>query len=305
MTNPNDDDTLPEVTELSPKERKEQRKEVRETERTSLQSRLALKKKVRMFYDLQRLRIQSAGRGQPKAENATVQLHEIDIAVLDARSNNLLKAEKDALADIEDHLRSMPFYQQVLSDKTRWKGMGPTMAAVILAENDIVRQTTASKLWSFAGLEPVPTKRCGRCHIPVKDDGTHAYETQRRDDEEKEAKRIKCAAVVNPYDSGKAMRPVKGEQLPYNAFLKMKLVGVLGPCLLKANSPWRKFYDDYKHRKASAGWGVSDGHRHNAAIRYMVKMLLLEIWKEWRAFEGLEVRPPYAEQYLGHVHHVA
>ncbi len=34
----------------------------------------------------------------------------------------------------------------------------------------------------------------------------------------------------------------------------------------------------------------------------MVKMLLLEVWREWRLAEGLPVRPSYHEEKLGHVH---
>jgi hypothetical protein len=123
-----------------------------------------------------------------------------------------------------------------------------------------------------------------------------------------EAKLPKCPksadllARADVYDSGRAQHPVKGEKLNYNAFLRTKLVGVLAPVLLKCGSPWKKTYDEYKHRKASEGWGKSDGHRHQAAMRFMIKMLLLDIWKKWRASEGLPVRPSYHEEKLGHVH---
>lgn len=50
-------------------------------------------------------------------------------------------------------------------------------------------------------------------------------------------------------------------------------------------------------------WGRSDAHREIDARRYMVKMFLLELWKVWRELEGLEVRPSYAEEYLGRKHH--
>lgn len=273
--------------EADPAERRAQRAAAREAERSSVQSRIALRQKVRMFYDLQRLRIQSGGRGTPKAEGGEVQLHEADVVVLDSRSSDLLRAEKAALTDIKDHLASLPYYRDVLSDKTKWKGLGPTLAGVILSEIDPRREETASQLWSYAGLRPVPVMRCGRCHVPLKEgESVHAYQ------------KTACDQVTNPYASGKAMRPVAGEKRAYNAFLKTKLIGVLGPCLLKANSPWRSFYDDYKHRKTSAGWGMSDAHRHNAAIRYMVKMLLLEFWKTWRTYEGLPIRESYHDQYI-------
>lgn len=52
-----------------------------------------------------------------------------------------------------------------------------------------------------------------------------------------------------------------------------------------------------------APWGRSDAHRHNAALRYMVKMFLAAYWEKYRTIEGLPVRPPYAQEYLGLVHH--
>ena len=276
--------------------------------RTKEQSQLALKKKVRMFYDLQRLRMQTKGRTLPKgkkpgeSEKMEVELHEVDQAILDRRAEDLHKSEKLALKDVAAHLKTMPIYTQILKDKTRFKGLGPTMAGVILSENDIFRQDTVSKMWAFSGLAPVQAWRCTVCNNLVEPNGP--AETKFHHISKLAEK--SCKSVELPrqqvYQSGRAMRPTKGEKLPYNAFLKTKLIGVLGPCLLQANSSWRSFYDNYKHRMQTSGKGVSDGHRHNMAIRYLVKMLLLEVWKEWRQIEGLPVRPSYHEEKMGHVH---
>jgi len=97
-------------------------------------------------------------------------------------------------------------------------------------------------------------------------------------------------------------RLVKGEKAHFNKFLKTKIVGVAGDVFLRVGSPYRTHYDNYKHRKQSAGWGESDGHRHRAAIAYMMKMFLLDLWKEWRALEGLVVTPTYAEAVLKRTH---
>lgn len=261
-------------------------------ERSREQSRLALRKKVKMFYDLQALRLQTNGRTHERPDVTPITLHEADVKVLAARGNDLERAEKEALKDIEDHLQTVPMFNQVLSDKVRFRGIGPTMAGVILAEFDIYKEDTPSKMWAFAGLRPMPAHRCTKCHSVVEigeKHGTFAV-----------AKCERAGVVMldtGVYESGKAQRPIKGEKLAYNAWLRMKLVGVLGPVLLKLNSPWRKHYDDYKHRKTSAEWGRNDGHRHQASIRYMVKMLLQEIWREWRKVEGLPVRDPYAVEF--------
>jgi hypothetical protein len=102
--------------------------------------------------------------------------------------------------------------------------------------------------------------------------------------------------------TGKATKRERGKKLHCNPFLKTKLIGVLAPCMIKARSPWRQFYDDYKHRKESSGWGAGKLHRHNAAMRYMIKMFLLELWKVWRTAEGLPTPDPYALAKLGMAH---
>ncbi len=262
---------------------------------------------MRFFYDLQRLRMQAAGRNLPKGakpdseERVQVELHELDKTILASRADELLGAEKTALRDVEDHLRTMPIYTDVLADKTRFKGVGPTMAGVILAENDIRRQRTVSTMWKFSGLAPLPAWRCCQCNKLV-------VEVQKDKPQlgfKHAAKAKECLEVVPQqmaYPSGKTMRPTRGEPLPYNAFLRAKMIGVLGPSLLKCNSPWRKAYDDKKHQLQTMGKGVSDMHRHNMAVRFMVKMLLAEIWKEWRTIEGLPVRGTYHEEKMEHVH---
>jgi len=50
------------------------------------------------------------------------------------------------------------------------------------------------------------------------------------------------------------------------------------------------------------GPGSFIGNAHRMALRYMVKMVLADIWKDWRALEGLDVRAPYQEAYLNHKH---
>lgn len=276
------------------------------TSPTEAQRNLALKRKVHMLYDLQRLRLAAGARlltrpGKPDepAEKVEIYLHPDDEAVLNERAEGLHREEKAALKDVERHLKTIPFYNDVLSDKTRYKGIGPTMAGVILSEFDIHKADTVSDFWMFAGLAPLPARRCKQCHgvVVERDSGSM----------EPEASWFKCKehddiTYSQTYASGQAMRPVKGEKIKYNPFLRTKLVGVLADVLIKLNSPWRKFYDDYKQRKTAAGWGRSDAHRHQAAKRYMIKMLLQDIHIQWRTYLGLPVRPPYQEQYLGHVH---
>jgi len=241
--------------------------------------RLIMRKYTRIFYDLQRLRMQVGGRVKKTA--ADVELFEDDKAKLAGREQELKGVEKSALKDVTACLKHFTFYKDVLSDKTRYKGIGPTMAGVIMSEYDIYKADTPSKFWAYTGLA-------------VKD--------------------------------GQRQRLKKGEKAPYNTFLKAKMVGVLADSMVKTKSPWTKYYYDKKaqlattigpckpcegtgiFKKTKCGncegtgkgpWGSSDGHRHRAALRYMIKMLLIDIWRQWRKHEGLAIRPSYAELYQG------
>ncbi len=106
--------------------------------------------------------------------------------------------------------------------------------------------------------------------------------------------------------------------ITFNPFLKTKLIGVLGPSFLRsANERYRAIYDNYKHRmEHHAVYGLvrdgikddngrvvaSKGHRHNMAIRYMVKQFLLDLYCEWRRIEGLPPTQTYAEAKLKIAH---
>lgn len=282
--------------------------DVNSATRTPQQSRIALLRKTKIFYDLQRLRLQTGGRTLERAKENEIQLNEVDLAILGQRMDELHTAEKHALKDVENHLNTMPFYRDILSDKVRYRGIGPTMAGVIMSAFDIFREETPSQMWAFAGLRPMPAMRCKQCHAVVEPSdevqGDYVHKATRSRGPRKpgeDAKEVlpKCLNAFRrimtdgTYVSGQTQRPQKNQKLPYNSFLRSKLCGVLGPVMLKLNSPWRKFYDDYKHRKTTDGWGQSDMHRHNAAIRYLIKMLLQDIWLEWRKYEGLPIREPY------------
>lgn len=46
-------------------------------------------------------------------------------------------------------------------------------------------------------------------------------------------------------------------------------------------------------------------HKHNMAVRYMIKIFLNDLYKEWRRMDGHEVYAPYEEEKLGIVHGVS
>lgn len=157
------------------------------------------------------------------------------------------------------------------------KGVGRAMAGIIISEIDISRAKYASSLWKYAGLD-------------VASDG------------QGRSKRKEHLVVVE-YKNAKGDMATRNS-ITYNPLLKTKLVGVLAGSFLRSDSPYRKFYDDYKLRlqNTPAHDEKSDGHRHNMAMRYMIKIFLIDLYTAWRKLEGLPVFPSYAESKLGLKH---
>ena len=242
---------------------------------------------VRTMYDFQGQRIQMANRLKKKADGSDqknaeeIDLEDDSIPVIIDVWNDTQESEKKLAKAIQQELKDVPVYENFLKHV---KGCGPLMSAVIISEIDIHKATTVSKIWQFAGLNPGMVY--GNKSKGSKLDGTFE--------------------IVKTQDMVRGDRRTPGFLSPFNGWLRTKLVGVLASSFIKCGSPYRKFYDDYKSRlENEEGWkDESKGHRSNAAKRYMIKMFIRDLYVAWRTLEGLEVRAPYQEEYLGKKHAV-
>ena len=188
--------------------------------------------------------------------------------------------EKSHFKRLGNILKGYPIYNEFLLGVT---GVGPAMAGVMLSEIDITKAEYPSSLHKYAGLD-------------VASDG------QGRS---RKKEHLEDSEYV---DAEGEVKIKKG--ITFNPFLKTKLVGVLGSSFIKQSPDkciYRKIYDDYKHRleHMDAHKEKSKGHRHNMAVRYMVKMFLVDLYNAWRRIEGLPVAPTYSEAKLGKVHKIA
>jgi len=186
---------------------------------------------------------------------------------------DLDEAEKSAFKQIKYAVRDFDIYRNFLEDV---KGVGPTMAAVIISGFDIHKAEYPSSLWAYAGLDVV--KGAGRSRKKE-----HLVETTYTDAEGKEQTKM---------------------GISFNPFLKTKLIGVLGSSFVKTNGIYRDIYDNYKHRISNmpAHAEKSKGHINNMAIRYTVKRFLVDLYYNWRTMEGLPVAAEYSEAKLKMVH---
>lgn len=163
------------------------------------------------------------------------------------------------------------------------RGVGPAMAGVILSELDIHKAKYPSSFWKYAGLDVV-----------VFDDG-HGEGRGRYAEHLTDREYTKSDGTIGVKKS-----------ITFNPFLKTKLLGVLASSFLRSgkDSKYASIYYGYKHRLENNPKyaDMSKGRRHKMALRYMVKMFLVDLHYNWCLIEGIEPTKPYHEAKLGIKH---
>ena len=244
--------------------------------------------------DFQRIRIKTDNRlgrtakGKPQnQETLTPRFMRAEEAVVFTEiADDMRNREKEMEKELLNILPEMPIYDAFLKDIP---GLGTVTAGHICGHFDIFEAEAVSNLWAFAGLSS---------HL------VHGIKVNA-----KTGKRYVTEELV------RADKLTPTFVSPFNKQLRIALCGVMADCFIKAQNKYAlDFYYPYKHRlensdkevmengKMVAWKNAAKGHRHRAAIRYMVKMFLADLYAAWRPLHGLAVRAPYQEEYLGHKH---
>jgi hypothetical protein len=216
--------------------------------------------------------------------------------------------EKEIEKMLKRTLKRFPIYTNWL---THVKGVGEIASGWIVGEFDIEKADTVSKLWQYAGLNPdmVRGKKIVKAKAYKPETGEIIKEMELKTKEGKKEK----GYMILTHEMIRGDKLSEGFVSPFNRRLKTALVGVLATNFYKAKAPYAiEFYYPYKKRLENEKNGVngngnpwseeSKGHRDNAAKRYMIKMFLKDLYAAWREIEGLPVRAPYSEEYLGKKH---
>ncbi len=277
-----------------------------------------LRAMVRTMYDYQDMRLRTAGRLRLNADDETVDEEYMDDAEISEKDYDTIeyvklstqKIEKKLAREIECMIKNEPVYIEFFK---KVRGCGPLMSAACLCEFDIERATTVSKMWQFAGLNSGLVRGKKIIKITKKTDTAEVI----REYENKAGE--KCGIILTD-EMVRGDKRTPGFVAPYNAWLRTKLCGVLASGMIKAQHGESgrnyalDYYYPYKTRleqeenevmhigKMTPWKDVSKGHRDAAAKRYMIKMFVRDLYVAWRTLEGLEVRPPYQDEYLGHRH---
>jgi len=307
------------------------------------EGRSLLRTLVRIREDYQHLRIAIDNRMGRKASGGSQNLSDRKdlltkdgIDIIESISKITRKEEEEIEKYMEVTLRTFPFYNNWLS---KVKGVGTNHAAWIIGEIDIYKADNVSKITQFAGLNSGVIR--GQKSVSQKEYKEEMGEKIGVLPPTKTGgKRFRI--LTDDWVRGDKRSP--GFLCPFNFKLRMALCGRLADSFIKSQSPYVKHYYDlhvpesYRTDKAKmeakpnlAGkygrydcsdqmtteikkggkivdlpWKeTTDSHRDMAAKRKMIKEFLKDVYKNWRAEEGLPVREPYAEEYLGKEHSAA
>jgi len=300
-------------------------------EKPTAEDKAVIRLLVKQREDIQSMRKAMDNRIGRKADGSQQNIDERsfraeDIELLIGIADSMREQEHIIEQEILKRVQRFPIYNEYLVHQS---GIGPGIAGIIIAEYDIHKATTVSKMWQFTGLNPSLVR--GKKRVE-NDDGTFSL--------------IDTDILV------RGDRLTSGFVSPFNQHLRTMMIGRLGMQFLKsglrkqcsgcgailgaggqkihecnasfvqvATNKYAQFYTDMKNRlehsekltseRIKGGkekdimWkDATPKHRHDAAIRYAVKMFLKDLYVAWRIIEGLPVREPYQEEYLGKEHEV-
>lgn len=196
--------------------------------------------------------------------------------------------EKLATEDIQKYVKDL-----VIVEYMCWvKGIGPILAAKVIAHIDIDEPDTVSAMWRYCGYSVVNS---GEYVYPC------GHEQPSNGNGPVDASTLCATCNARPVMQGKAERPTKGERLHYNARLKSACF-LVAESLVRTGSPYREIYDKAKEYYELNRPSWNKMHIHRASQRKMVKVWLAHLWLVWRTIEGLPADPAYPDAILNHSH---
>jgi len=178
----------------------------------------------------------------------------------------------------------------------RVRGIGPSLAARLLARLEIDRAPTPSSFWSYCGLATVAAEvyRCAECGYELSlPSGRHVRASHRMVGTSQP-----CNGALEPVGQGMRRvaqpRPTRGESAPYDREAK-KLCYLIGVSFVRQGDAYRRYYNEQRVRLDVAKPDWIPRRRHLTALRMTEKLFLAHLWLVWREQLGLPVTAPYAD----------
>jgi len=232
-----------------------------------------LKIKTETYYSLQKQRIQTQLRIKAYVKDGRLTTEQAE-ALHFWMDEVLSKVEQKTKKEIEGLLKGIPVWEEFFK---KVKGIGPCLAGSLIAGIvDIGRFRYISSLWKYCGMH-----------------------------------------VVN----GRAPRRERGKKINWDPFLRMTCFKI-GDSFIKQKPErcfYRALYDSkklyykekypekvpLKTKKGKTVYMYTDGHIHNMARRYAVKIFLSHLWVRWRELDGLPITKPWVIEHGGHQDYIA
>jgi len=230
---------------------------------------------VDSYYITQKDRIRAGN--QVRALSGSSEPHEV-LAWLTAQSGVLENQIKRALLRYAEANKTGQWAMSIT-------GIGPVIAAGLLAHIDIHKAATAGQIWRYAGLDPTSVwgkgeKRpwnaslktlcwkIGESFVKVKGKESDFY--------------------GKVYEVSKARRHLKNDAGGFSELAASVL----------------KRLPNHRQKETYAAGKLPDGHIHAQAKREAVKLFIAHLHEVWRKNEGLPIVAPYPIAHLGHAHKI-
>jgi hypothetical protein len=180
----------------------------------------------------------------------------------------------------------------------RVPGMGPVLAARLLARLRLERAPTPSSFAGYCGLTSV---RAGRYGCDVCGAERHAALGSPPPRHRRPADGAWCRAslVLRARDGRVARAPLLAARGPAFDRRARAVVHLVGASLVRRPGVYQAFYEARVQRRAGTHAHWPARRRELAALRATEQLFLLHLWQTWRAARGLPVAGAYAEARLG------
>lgn len=178
----------------------------------------------------------------------------------------------------------------------RVRGVGPSLAARLLARLDIERAPTPSSFWSYCGLATVAAEmyRCDQCGYELSLPAGRPLRAGHRVPGTGQA----CSGSLARASDGPRRvaqpRPSRGESAPYDREAK-KLCYLIGISFIRQGEAYRRYYTEQRNRLDSTKPDWIPRRRHLTALRMTEKLFLAHLWLVWRESLGLPITAPYGD----------
>jgi len=209
--------------------------------------------------------------------------------------NDLVQTEENLKRQITELIKKELIYKEYLK---HIKGIGPILAANLIALIDVSKFKNPSKLWAYTGLSAEHyVNVCERGHKSITSSQRITCPVKMAN--EKTGKFEVCGAkIVKSEYVKEPMKRKAGYVVLYNKKLKVAMWKV-AQAFIKTDGNYRILYDEFKEQYLKRE-GMKKLHANYMAMRKVEKIFLANLWSVWRHQLGLDVPKPYVVEKLGH-----